>query len=508
MTQIRYFDFGTPQTGWTDAQQFLGVLEPGRYKGFDTISIINGTTLSVVHSSQRGLISPSIGQLDSAPTGVWVTNQGVVVKEDATIVGLANAGLDNTMNTDKRIFAVYGQHQYAASVGGTVATYGIKAGSMEGLYPVLDFPKTQVVLLYVHVPAGENATGSGVYVELPRMAALGYEDTALIDWENVFNRTQQWKQSATLATYNSSKINLNKNGNTFAVNLTGGFQFITRTGFQPGSRIVIQNRNATKRRLFRDEAIDSGVYNATYDSGYAQLYFDTGQEDGDLRYWELDQYQIAIFELVDSGTTRGQYWHLIWVSEITRKLTALFKPKPAPINGGVLVVDGTYTLESETKEVALTLSGASFPSYAFQAGNPAYSISARISVRLKVFAQIQDICVPYSSSGGGLLNYTPQFALVVTKNTMAAPTVSLRGSSGWGASIVGAPINLDGSISPVDFEPYFTIINGSIVVEAQAGDVFRLWLVCTHDLLRVKVNNLSNEVALPLAFEPITHYVG
>ena len=510
MAQTRYFDYGTPQNGWTDAQQFLGILKPGRYRGFDTISVVNGTTIDVTHSSNRALISPGIDQVDSANTGVWLTNQGVVIKENATIPGLINASMDNTLNTAKRIFAVYGQHQYSAVVGGTIATYGIKAGSVEGAYPVLDFPKTQVILLYIHIPAGQNATGIGVYVELPRMTALGYEEAALIDWQNVFNRTQQWKQSPNVGTYNSGKVDIDNNGNTFRVNLTGDFQFIKRTGFQPGTRIVIQNSNATKRKLYIDKDLSSssGTYNGIYDSGYAQLSFDHGEEDGEVIYWSLDTNQIAVFELVDSTGTRGQYWHLIWVSEITRKLISLYKPQPSAIGTGILEIESTYTLEEEKREVALVLAGTSFPSSSFQAGNPDYTIMGRISLRMKVFAQIHGLCVPYSHSGGGLLNYTPKFTIVITKNTMAAPTPTLMGTVGWGAQIVSDTVCLDGSVSPLDFENYFRVVNGSVVVNAKAGDVFRAWLVCDLDLLRVVTKPLANEIASSLVFEPITHYVG
>ena len=508
MTQVRYFDYSTPQTGWTDAQQFLGVLQPGRYKGFDAITAVNGTTISVTHSNSRALISPNIAQANSNNTGVWLTNQGVVIKEDATISGLSNASMDNTGGANKRIFAVYGQHQYAALPGGTVASYGIKAGGTDGSYPVLDIPKTQVPLLYIHIPAGQNATGGGVYVELPRMVGLGYEQFGLIDWENIYNKTQQWKQSATLATYASGAISLiNKEGNTFPINLTSDAQWITRTGYQAGSKIVIQNRNATTRKLFIDDDISSGTYNSTYDSGFSQLKFSGGLEDGDTRYWNLEQYDIAIFELVDSGTTRGIYWHLVWVSEMSRKLSTIFRPQPGVNQDAITEIENTYAPETDTKEVPLVAAGGSFPTLAFQSGNPDYIITGRITVRIKALVQIAETCIPFTTSTPDL-TYLPNFSIVVTKNTTSPPTPALMATVGWGAVIVSAPICLDGSMSPIDWTPHFKTLNGSVIFDAKAADVFRVWLVSDREVIRVHTKALANDISQSIIFEPITRFLG
>jgi hypothetical protein len=507
MTQTRYHNYGSAQGAWTDAQQFLGVLTNARYRGFDGFTATNATTITITHTNNRALKSPAINGILKPNTGIWVTTQGVIIAEDASIAGLNNAALNNTLGTFQRIIAVYGEHEFTQVVGGASAIYGLKPGDTSGNYPTLDFPLKQTILAYIIVPAGQSATGPNVKIELPRIPGLGNEYVATKDWENTFDKLQQWNQDSEVQITATSKLELGRSGNTFAVNMTGDIQFVKRTGYKPGTRVVIQNRNATPRRLFIDLDISSGSYNTTYDEGYSQLKFADGLEDGEIRYWLLSQYDVAVLELVDSGTSRGIYWHLIWVSAFSRSIAQSYNLFPSVDILSVSGYDNTFTEESDTKYYQVSPSLITFPGNLFEPGNPNYQIWAKIQIRLKLMVQVWGKFVPFTHTGT-YESYTPKFHIVITKNTTAQPTPTLRSNLGWGAEVLTNEICLDDNSSPLDFEPHFKIVNGEALFQTKPGDAFRVWIYTDEPILRLKVDSLATDMMADITYKPVTRYLG
>ena len=147
MTQKRYHDYLSAQTAWTDAQQFLGILEPSRYRGFDAFTAPNATTINLSHSNTKALRATNLAGTLSANTGVWLTKQGVVIEEDGSIT-LTSSNFDNSGGgvTHERVFAIYGEHLHINTVGGASATYGIKSGDTSGNYPTLEREKIDTLI--------------------------------------------------------------------------------------------------------------------------------------------------------------------------------------------------------------------------------------------------------------------------------------------------------------------------------------------------------------------------
>jgi hypothetical protein len=331
MTQKRYFDYQSPQTAWTDAQQFMGVLEPGRYRGFDAIAGINPTSLTLSHSNSKALKSTKVDGTASNNIGVWLTKQGIVVLEDASLT-IAASTFDNTAMANKRIFAIYGEHLHANSIGGSAATYGVKAGDTSGNYPTLDFPLKQVLLLYVIIPAGQGANGAGVKVELGRPKGLGNEDAALLQYINTFTMMQEWAQSPDALSFASNNVTIpsdNLKGNTFRSTPDDYLKFITKKDCKPGTKLVLFNSNAidTYQYILQSIAYED-MDNTEYANGKRPIYLGKGSNaidaagTGLIDSWAVKWpgQGIAVFELVDAIGTEKQYWHLTFVTSLWEEI--------------------------------------------------------------------------------------------------------------------------------------------------------------------------------------------
>lgn len=331
MTQKRYHDYLSAQTAWTDAQQFLGILEPSRYRGFDAFTAPNATTINLSHSNTRALRATNLAGTLSANTGVWLTKQGVVIEEDGSIT-LTSSNFDNSGGgvTHERVFAIYGEHLHINTVGGASATYGIKSGDTSGNYPTLDFPLKQVLLGYLIIPAGETAQGSGVKLELIRPKGLGNEDVALLDYPNTFTKLQEWAQSDTVIPFSGDVVTIdNLKGNTFRTTPDGYLQFITKKDCKPGTKIVLFNNNASGSYSYIiQNIVGINIDDTEYANGKRAIYLGKGIDaidvigTGLVDSWAIKWpgQGIAVFELVDATGTEKQYWHLTFVTSLWEEL--------------------------------------------------------------------------------------------------------------------------------------------------------------------------------------------
>ena len=137
----------------------LGILKPGRYCGFDTVThnttsggIINVRINHTGSGIQKG--SKAIPPVLSSKTGVVLTTQGGIIHEDTTNIPIAiDDGSSNGGST--RYDVIYLQHWYLdGTPGSNPATYDIKKGTPGAGIPTLSYPEKQVGLIIVTIPNG------------------------------------------------------------------------------------------------------------------------------------------------------------------------------------------------------------------------------------------------------------------------------------------------------------------------------------------------------------------
>lgn len=231
MSQERFHNYQRPVDSDQENKRLLGLFEPGRYRGFDGFSFAS-LTASIYHTSTGIIETAADNTTQSAPKAVWVSPLGTIIKENAIL----NLTFDtNSGNTHERIDLIYGEHQWLSSPGGQAAIYGVVKGSMSStVKPVLAHPKYQVVLGYIHIPAGATDLTSATWecALVPNIAnaslILNHPELdaryARLAAENVFSKLNQWKEvsSVTVDGVTAKKLTLGDGGNTYGVVFSGG----------------------------------------------------------------------------------------------------------------------------------------------------------------------------------------------------------------------------------------------------------------------------------------------
>ena len=152
MTQKRFHSFEASLDSFSESLRFLGVLEPGVYRGFDRATF-SGTAMTLLHDgtgvSQTNIATDSVDE----NVAVLITKQGMVIQEDASIGPLT---VDNNVgNSQARTDYVIMEHAYAQTEGGATAVYSIIKGPVESATePSLTNENTQVLIGKLVIPAG------------------------------------------------------------------------------------------------------------------------------------------------------------------------------------------------------------------------------------------------------------------------------------------------------------------------------------------------------------------
>lgn len=154
MSQQRFHNYEDGLVSFTEISRFAGILPPGRYRGFDNISIDGTWAFSVRHIA-TGYTKIDSSESATTPHGIYVTPQGTIITENATIGSYTVDS--NAANAFERIDALVASHSYDASTGGSAATYSIVKGALGGAaYPSVVTAETDVILGYLHIPASAS----------------------------------------------------------------------------------------------------------------------------------------------------------------------------------------------------------------------------------------------------------------------------------------------------------------------------------------------------------------
>ncbi len=210
MSQKIYHNYQDAMTSDDFNYAVLGLMPPGRYCGFDTISS-SGLNFSILHTTTGQVVTKFDGSA-SNQKGILLTKQGMVVQEDATLTGLvciSNSGLGN------RIDAVVMVHAKVNTPGGAAATYKVIQGTPTMGVPALDSPNTEILIGTISIPANATDLSAAVYAptQIPNIGntdiltayPLIGQTFASLTGVNAFTQQQQLQYSNTAITAASNK---------------------------------------------------------------------------------------------------------------------------------------------------------------------------------------------------------------------------------------------------------------------------------------------------------------
>jgi len=225
MAQSIYYNYKAGLNSNDFNKVLLGVHEPGRYRGFDTLT---PTTLSFTLShSVTGIVQTRENLTQTNPTGILVTKQGFVIQEDATITGLAC--LTNGANAFQRIDLVICEHEDVNVIGGQAAVYSVIKGADGGpVVPALPNPEKQIIVGQILIPASAatlaSATwtkaqcpllgGNNIFANFPELDTR-YAKLLEANGPNVFTTQNQENYPSTAMVITSNRWTVPNTGNTF-----------------------------------------------------------------------------------------------------------------------------------------------------------------------------------------------------------------------------------------------------------------------------------------------------
>lgn len=349
MAQVRFHNYQRPVDSFDENRRILGPLQPGRYRGFDGLANISGLTAEIAHNITGIQETNSDNTTQTAATGAWLTNQGVVVQEDANIAALTFVA---NGSANPRIDVIYGEHDWLASPGGQSAIYGVIQGTpgTTPVAPALSSPVNQVILGYVLIP-GSASDLSGATYTAASCPELGGQDFvtnhpelndvyARLHFPNTFTQLNSWAASPTAPTLASNKLTLPTDGNTFDVSSVAPGTVTMISKMAPGTIITLVNRNGVDGLNITLGAISV--------VGFATVNCDRFQAAAGTSTFVLNYDATVILEMVSANE-----WVIIGYSDatsvliqnltgqVTANTAAIAALIPVPI-GGIIMWSGSF----------------------------------------------------------------------------------------------------------------------------------------------------------------------
>ena len=176
MSQYRSFTYQSPVDAFSDNWHVFGLLEPGRYKGFETLTKI--ATLQFELSHTGGIVKTLENLTQTPARSVVLTPQGMVIEED-DVITLSTTS--NAANAYQRIDLVIMEHEFLSVVGGQAATYSVITGPSGSplTLPSLPNPEKQVIIGKLIMPASAADIDDAVWVPvIPENGFASLADSA------------------------------------------------------------------------------------------------------------------------------------------------------------------------------------------------------------------------------------------------------------------------------------------------------------------------------------------
>lgn len=310
--------------------KYVGILQEGRYRGFDALTKTGGFGISIAHTS-TGHPLLNLDLTTSDPIGIWVSRQGVVIQEDAA---MAFTMASNAGSSAQRNDLIIGRHHHdTINPGGIPATYEIVQGPSNSSALPTPSGNDFVIIGTLTLPAGASDLTNLAYTPAT-VPGLGNTKPAQLDKPNVFTDQQSFAQAADIGLplqnfeiTNRGTISSLLGGNLFKV--ASGQSFLDLMPDRPnGTEIKIYFNFAITIRSFLNQLVGgtggAGV-RAGYAAGYRPIVIEYAANDNLV----VNAFQIATFIKVSttvafsSGTpVYGDFWKLISVSDASYQIAA------------------------------------------------------------------------------------------------------------------------------------------------------------------------------------------
>lgn len=172
MAQRVFWNYQEALTSFDLGKMLAGILFPGRYTGFDTKSNPSALNLSLTHAA-TGIQQSDINGSLTTKTGVWISPQGSVIQENATVV-IGSVAANSSGNP--RIDLIIGDYLKPVSSSAS-ATYAIVTGTPAAtpVAPANPDNTRKVILGYLLVPDGTTTDLSGCTYTKADIPLLGGE---------------------------------------------------------------------------------------------------------------------------------------------------------------------------------------------------------------------------------------------------------------------------------------------------------------------------------------------
>lgn len=307
MAQTRFIKFKDPITSFEANEKYTGIIEPTVYRGFDAVTARSGSNITIGHELTGELFTTKEGNL-TPRRGVWVSKQGIVVKEDAPItVSLSS----NASNNYERWDLLVAEHSYdELSIGGLPAVYTVIPGGNK-IDPILTNSAYQIVIGRFKVPAGASGA-TGVTYERVRTPQLGGKFAAILKEINRYENQQQnnhglaYLTNETLELPNRGVIKLLEAANTFAVYSEANAFLDLLPKLPNGTEInLVFLSNVTIRQRAEQMTSGGSPVVAGAASGYSPLSWATAQPTIRLEVKAGDAISLVKTENNDSWVITG-----------------------------------------------------------------------------------------------------------------------------------------------------------------------------------------------------------
>ena len=223
MAQQRLRDYGDRLDSFKHNLMSLGLHNPGRYAGFDSVMPIGALQFNIGHLG-TGIKYKNQSFQVCGPTGILLTEQGVMTMEDGPIGPLS---LDtNAGNTSVRYDLLVATHAFNNIPGDNPVEYSIIKGPLfSSIKPLLADPLSQVLLGIFTIPAGA-ADLSGIYYQQSKCPDSGDGEDARITTPNIFKSYQGFAAQSAENLLPSATFTSPQPGNVWAFKPEGNLLYV------------------------------------------------------------------------------------------------------------------------------------------------------------------------------------------------------------------------------------------------------------------------------------------
>lgn len=323
MSQTRYISYKAPITSFEANEKYMGILEPTVYKGFDRYTS-EGLLLSILHDETGEEFTKKDGSL-TFQRGVWITRQGIVVKED----GIISVEIELNNGNLPRYDLLVGEHEYdELSQGGLPAVYKVLKGTTAG-YPMISSYQTPIAEVIV---PGQSIDASGVIYRRVRTPQLGGKYAAILNEVNTFTNQVHFKQSVANITTESISSNARQiissleGANTFLVSNGTGVAFLDLLPNLPAGteiNLVFTTDLVIRQMKFQRVTVSGSVVTLGYSNNLRPISFSSQYPDAQLTVKRGDA--VTLVKTSNPGTVIpfNEYWEVVSHSATPAIITAL-----------------------------------------------------------------------------------------------------------------------------------------------------------------------------------------